>query len=141
MQKVSIIFRIAIYKLATRVILCHNHPSSTLSPSKADINFTDKILKAGKIIDIDVIDHLIITEEGYLSFENEDIMQKIRSSGMFEIMNMDKKSMIDLKVEIEKKRLVKETAKKIAKKLKDQGMDEKLIKKMTGLYIDEVREL
>ena len=98
-------------------------------------------MKAGKIIDIDVIDHIIITEKDYVSFEKEGMIKIIRSSGMYEIMNMDKASMIELKVSVEKDRLIKETSKKIAKKLKGQGMDEKIIKKMTGLYLDEIRNL
>lgn len=135
------IFRIAIYKLATKVILSHNHPSGTLSPSKADINFTDRILKAGQIIKIDVIDHIIITEKGYYSFDTEGILSTIKNSGMYEVMNVDKANMIKLKMEIEKEKIEKEFAKKMARKMKKDGADEKYIKKMTGLYLDEIREL
>ena len=135
------VFRMAIYKLASKVILAHNHPSGVLEPSKADLNFTDKMLKSGQILNVEVIDHIIISESGYMSFDKEGYIKTIKNSGMYEVMNVDKARMVELKLSIEKEKLLKENSKKIAKKMKDQGMDEKLIKKMTGLYLDEIRAL
>jgi len=135
------VFRMAIYKLASKVILAHNHPSGNLSPSKTDLNFTDKMLKSGRILNIEVIDHIIITESGYMSFEKEGMIKIIQNSGMYEVLNVDKARIIELKLSIEKEKLLKENSKMIAKKMKEQGMDEKLIKKMTGLYLDEIRVL
>lgn len=51
----------------TGIILSHNHPSGALYPSQADIALTDKIKKAGEIIGIDLLDHIIVTGEGYYS--------------------------------------------------------------------------
>ena len=69
-----IIMRIALEQYATGIILCHNHPSGNLRPSQADIAITKKICEAGKLLDIDVRDHLIVSEEGYFSFADEGMM-------------------------------------------------------------------
>ncbi|MEX0363400.1 MAG: JAB domain-containing protein, partial [Allomuricauda sp.] len=57
------VFRMAIYKLATKVIFVHNHPSGSVEISKGDQEVTDRLFKVGKLINIEVADHLIITEE------------------------------------------------------------------------------
>ncbi len=56
---------------ASSIILCHNHPSGNTRPSQADIDITKKLKKAGETLDILVLDHLIITENGYYSFADE----------------------------------------------------------------------
>lgn len=69
---VRLIFKKGISLGATSIILCHNHPSGNLTPSGADIQLTEKIIKGGKILDIKVLDHIIISEEGYYSFADEN---------------------------------------------------------------------
>ena len=66
-----IIFREAIHHLASGLIFAHNHPSGNLTPSQADINITEKLRKGGKVFDINVLDHLIISSRGYYSFADE----------------------------------------------------------------------
>ncbi|OFM84577.1 RadC family protein [Weeksella sp. HMSC059D05] len=68
---IRLIFNNAILSLATAIILVHNHPSGKLNPSNADIEITQKIKKAGEILDIKVLDHLIITEHSFKSIINE----------------------------------------------------------------------
>lgn len=65
---VRIIFKAAIENLSSAVILCHNHPSGNTKPSEKDIQLTKKIKEAGKILDIAVFDHIIVSELGYYSF-------------------------------------------------------------------------
>ncbi len=67
----KVIFKLAIENLAASIILCHNHPSGNLFPSKEDINLTKKLTEAGKIFDISVLDHIIITDAGYYSFADD----------------------------------------------------------------------
>ncbi len=67
----KIIFRKALEYQACGIILCHNHPSGNLKPSPADIDLTRKLRKAGDLVDVLVLDHLIITEGGYCSFADE----------------------------------------------------------------------
>ncbi len=67
----KIIFRKALEHLACSMILCHNHPSGNLNPSKADLEITQRLKRAGEVLEINILDHLIITEAGYFSFSDE----------------------------------------------------------------------
>jgi len=69
-----LVFKKAIELTATGIILCHNHPSGTLKPSTSDINLTKKIKNGGDILDIKILDHVIITENNYYSFADENIL-------------------------------------------------------------------
>lgn len=69
----SEIFRNAIYLGASAIIICHNHPSGSLSPSKEDILMTKRLMEAGKLLNIEVVDHLIISEEGFYSIGDEEL--------------------------------------------------------------------
>lgn len=67
------IFRPALINDAHSVILVHNHPSGDTTPSKADINLTKKILQAGDILGIQVLDHIIVSDSNYYSFKEHEI--------------------------------------------------------------------
>ena len=70
-----ILFAVVLKSLTTAVILAHNHPSGTLTPSEPDKRLTQKIKKAGELFDIKVLDHLILTPDGnYFSFADEGIL-------------------------------------------------------------------
>ena len=69
-----IILKKALDHHAVSIILCHNHPSGNLKPSKADEQLTNKIKNAAAFLDIQVMDHIIVSEEGYYSFADEGIM-------------------------------------------------------------------
>lgn len=69
-----IILKRALEEGATSIVLCHNHPSGNLKPSKADEALTTKIKEAAKYFDITVMDHIIVSEEGYYSFADEGIL-------------------------------------------------------------------
>ena len=71
---VRIILKPAIEKLASAIILCHNHPSGTMQASDADLKITRKISDAAKLMDISVLDHIIIGQNRYLSFTDEGIL-------------------------------------------------------------------
>lgn len=136
------VFRMAIYKTATRVILAHNHPSGVAFPSQADKAFTDRLLKAGKIIEIDVVDHLIITDTDYYSFEDFGLMHELRNNGNLEIVDKQQRIAMELmRVEMAREKAERETKLQVAAKLKSEGMDEKFIKKITGLRMAEIRRL
>ena len=61
------IFQLAIRCNACSVILCHNHPSGNLNPSQTDIQLTKKIQEAAKLLEIQILDHIILTTEGHTS--------------------------------------------------------------------------
>jgi DNA repair protein RadC len=69
-----LILAAAIKSLAVSIVLSHNHPSGNLKPSRADEELTQKIKVAAAYHDIKVIDHMIITSEGYYSFANEGLL-------------------------------------------------------------------
>ncbi|MFB9055072.1 RadC family protein [Formosa undariae] len=69
-----IVFQTALKAHATALILAHNHPSGKLEPSQADKNLTSKLKTAGEYLDIKVLDHLIITKEGHLSFADDNLL-------------------------------------------------------------------
>jgi DNA repair protein RadC len=69
-----IILKKALEEDATKIALCHNHPSGNLNPSNADKEITLKIKEAAKFFDIEVMDHIIVSEDGYFSFANEEIL-------------------------------------------------------------------
>lgn len=66
-----IILKKALEHDATAIILCHNHPSGNLKPSKSDELLTQKIKQASALLDIHVMDHIIVSNEGYFSFADE----------------------------------------------------------------------
>lgn len=70
----KIIFKAALDQYASSIILVHNHPSGNLKPSQADIDLTNKMKSAGKLLEIPVLDHIIFGDEGYLSFADEGMI-------------------------------------------------------------------
>jgi DNA repair protein RadC len=70
----KIIFKAAIELLASSVILCHNHPSGNKKPSEQDIQVTKKLKETGRLLEIPVLDHVIICENGYYSFADEGML-------------------------------------------------------------------
>ncbi len=70
----KLVFIAALKAAACNIILAHNHPSGNLTPSAADISLTEKMVQAGKFLDINVLDHLIVTTDGYLSFADDGLM-------------------------------------------------------------------
>ena len=70
----KLIFGVALKSSATGIIVSHNHPSGNLKPSPDDIKITKRLVDGGKILDLPVLDHIIITTDGYLSFADEGLL-------------------------------------------------------------------
>jgi DNA repair protein RadC len=72
---VRLIFQAAIKANASGIIVCHNHPSGNLNPSESDTKITHKIKEAGNLMDIQLLDHLILTTEGnYYSYADNGLL-------------------------------------------------------------------
>ncbi len=70
-----VIFKRALeLKTVTRILLSHNHPSGNLKPSEADKRLTEKMIEAGKLLDIDIADHIIVAANHYFSFKDEGLI-------------------------------------------------------------------
>jgi len=71
---VRILFAVALKCSAVTIILAHNHPSGNINPSEGDRLITKKIVEGASILDIEVLDHVIITKDDFYSFRQHDIM-------------------------------------------------------------------
>ncbi|ASU33612.1 RadC family protein [Mucilaginibacter xinganensis] len=69
----KIIFGLALQHQASNIFLVHNHPSGNLKPSNEDLHLTKKLVEAGRLLDIRIMDHLIITNGGFYSFADEGV--------------------------------------------------------------------
>ena len=69
-----VIFKHAVSHLASGIILGHNHPSQRTNPSKPDKQLTTKVVDGAKLLGMKVLDHIILTDEDYFSFKDEDLI-------------------------------------------------------------------
>ncbi|MFD1000291.1 JAB domain-containing protein [Ohtaekwangia kribbensis] len=132
------VFRMAIYKSAIKMILVHNHPSGSVKISEADRDFTDRMIKSGNMLAVEVLDHLVITEESYTSFVDLGIMDELRQSGRYELIDKKEYSWAqEMKMEAEREK----ERYSIAANFKKLGVDIDTIKKATGLTKSEINRL
>jgi len=131
------VFSLALQKRAVNIILCHNHPSGELKPSDADMDITDRLIQVGRIVKTQVLDHLIISEKSYLSFDDVGFMETLKYSTKYvpgyELTKQIKKEAAE---NAKRKNTIE-----IAKQLKRIGIDEKAIVESTGLSLEEVQKL
>ena len=157
------VFRLPLYKSASQVILIHNHPSGTLTPSDSDLDVTNKLIQAGLLFDIEVIDHVITTQHTYYSFFDNGLIEKLRWDTKYALtFTRDKQieqEISKIKKEAEKFRQIfgrekklqgikegqKQGAKmqkrKIASQMLAEGMDTNLIRELTGLSAQSIGRL
>jgi DNA repair protein RadC len=131
------VFRMAIYKSAIKMILVHNHPSGNVKISEADRDLTDRMIKSGNMLAIEVLDHLVITEKGYTSFVDIGVMDELRQSGRYELIDKEKGWLQEMKLEAERDKRTREVAANLIK----AGVDIDTIKKATGLTKTEIKKL
>ncbi len=74
MVDIRLVFACALKANAKSIILCHNHPSGNLKASAQDLSLTQGMIQAGKLLEIPVLDHLIISREGYISLADEGLL-------------------------------------------------------------------
>ncbi len=142
------VFRVSVLKGATQVILCHNHPSGELKPSEGDKNVTDRLIQVGRILGIEVIDHLIISLNSYLSFGDLGLLEELRNSTeyipTFEKIQKIKKEQQKLRreaVKVAEEKGLKKGRKEMAKSMKKDGFSIEVIKKHTKLSQQEIEKL
>jgi len=68
------VFEPAVRNLAAGIILAHNHPSGCLEPSDEDLSLTKRLVQAGKLMGIEILDHVIVTKEAFMSFKQRNLM-------------------------------------------------------------------
>ncbi|MCW3104463.1 MAG: repair protein RadC [Bacteroidetes bacterium] len=138
------VFSFALQKRAVRLIMVHNHPGGELEPSTEDIKLTERIMAIGKFIRVPIMDHLIITEKSYTSFDDMGLIEKIETDNNYdltfkqvdalkrEMKNLEKKS----KAEVTKK--MNDLAKKLIAKKKFTNEE---VAELTGLTVKQVEGL
>jgi DNA repair protein RadC len=126
------VFRIAVMKNASRVILVHNHPSGSLIPSEADKDITDRLIQVAHILNIELTDHLIITPKTYISFRNIKLMAELEQSLKYvptyqvvERIRKQEKQIAKEKLAVERDKT--KTAQQKAKEIKEKAESEKKI--------------
>jgi len=135
------VFRMAIYKLAIKLIMVHNHPSGQMKPSEADRLITDRMIKVGEIINVDVIDHIIISEKEHFSFCDAGIIAELKKSDTWRIIEKEELELREYKLKLVEEKAQHENSLTIGRKMKADGMNEATIKRLTGLRLEEIRKL
>ena len=135
------VYRIAVQKAASKLILVHNHPSGEVRPSDEDLEITDRLIQVGNILGITVADHLIITEKTYSSLGDTDHMEKLRASNLYvpkykQIQQISKEAN-----EIGRQQEREKVKKEMAIVLKNKGIDSTIIAEATGLSKTEVEKI
>jgi DNA repair protein RadC len=92
-------YRMAIYKLADYVMFVHNHPSGRLLPSEPDKDSTNMLLKAGEIVNIKVVDHLIINETDFYSMATAGLLKQLRADPAYKVLRQDEVELLKMQME------------------------------------------
>jgi DNA repair protein RadC len=161
------VFSIPLQKKAYSIILIHNHPSGNLMPSAKDLDVTDRLIQVGIMMKTPVQDHVIITEHSYYSFANNGLMQELERSTRyvptFELEERYKKEMTKMLQEaaIQQREVRKESRQEglqqgeakglekgakqektaIARQMLQEGLEEKLISRLTGMSVQQIGRL
>lgn len=127
------VFSVPLQKRSVQLIIVHNHPSGELRPSAEDKEITDRLIQVGKIINVPVLDHLIISEKSYYSFKDSGLMSELEKSlkyvAPYEIKMRYEKEAQALGEQKGKKDGIRE----VARNLKRNGIDIEIIAETTGL--------
>ncbi|MGH1337071.1 MAG: JAB domain-containing protein [Aureispira sp.] len=134
------VYSMALQKRAVKIILCHNHPSGELKPSKEDQDITDRLIQVGRIVNLPVLDHLIISDISYLSFKDVGLMAELEKSIKY-VPSYEIAERIKAEAAAIVEQRVEETKMKIALALKNSGMQITEIAEYTGLTVQEVEGL
>jgi len=146
------VFRWSVMKGCVQVIMVHNHPSGNLKPSAIDIDLTDHLFQVGRILNINVLDHLIISTKSYMSFADTKLLEKLAESPKYvppfeqiERIRAEEKKIREEAVRFAEEKGIEKGEKKkaieIAKGLKKDGISIEIISKNTGLTIKEIERL
>ena len=84
-----------------KFILHHNHPSGSIEPSDADNDFTERMIKTGQLLKIEVVDHVVISEKKFFSVCDDGLIEKLKETGRYEILEAEEESMKKFKLEME----------------------------------------
>jgi DNA repair protein RadC len=142
------VFRVAVLKGAVKAIIVHNHPSGELKPSDADKDLTDRLIQVGRILNVPVIDHIIISINSYLSFVDTGLFEQLEQSlkwvPAFEIAERIKKQEKIIREQAvleEKEKAIKKRNVEFVKNARKKGLPVDVIAELTGLTPEEIAKI
>lgn len=117
--------------------MIHNHPSGELKPSNEDKDISDRLIQVGIIVNTHVIDHLIISDKSYLSFQDIGLLDDLKKSTKYVPQYiLEQRMRKEASIIAEQKKTIE-----IAKELKRNGAEDEMIAASTGLSLEEVKKL
>lgn len=131
------VFSIPLQKRAVKLIVVHNHPSGEVEPSAADKDITDHLIQVGRITNVPLIDHLIISEKRYYSFKDFGLIDELGESLKYVPPYLIKRRF----EKAAKEEAVKNRNEEMAKALKLKGVDIEIIVETTGLTKTAIKRL
>jgi len=135
------VFSIPLQKRAVQMVIVHNHPSGELEPSEADKDITDHMIQVGRIMNVPVVDHLIISEQSFYSFAHSGLLKKLEQSLKYVPAYEIKKRFEKAAEEKGSEKGRNDERKQIAKQMKKEGFPIEVIAKMTGLDTAVINKL
>lgn len=144
------VFRVAVMKNASRVIAVHNHPGGTMAASANDKELTDRLIQVGKILDIRLDDHLIISPTSYISFRALGLMDELEKSLKYvptyqvvEQIREEEKAIAKeaLKVEKEHRKKLEQQLASAVYFLVDKAIPNEQIAEILGVTLKEVEKI
>lgn len=136
------VFSIALQKRTVKIILAHNHPSGSMKPSEEDKDITDKLIQVGLFLNIPVVDHLIINEKTYYSFDDNGLLHDLRINTRYllpyKVQEKMKKEAEEIGKQKGKAEGIKEERKKVVLAMKKKGYTIKQIQELTGLKPSQI---
>lgn len=127
------VLSIPLQKRAVKLVFVHNHPSGELAATEADKDLTDRLIQACRIMGVEVLDHLIISEKDYYSFAGSGLLAELEASLKYVPLYELRKRYEKVATETGRKKGEKERTKEIARTMKAKGIPVELIMEITGL--------
>lgn len=134
------VFSLALQKRSVSMILVHNHPGGELMPSSEDKDVTDRLIQVGKIVNLEVFDHLIISLNTYLSFRDTGLMAQLKLSTKYvPAYKLEEEYKKQAELLSDKKLVLAKSD--IVVKLLEEGIPVDVIAKTTGFSVEEIESL
>ncbi len=134
------VFSLALQKQAAKIILCHNQVGGELAVSAKDRDLTDRLLQVGIIVKTNVLDHLIISEKGYLSFAHTGLLRELLESTKY-VPPYELVDRIQREAALLADRRVEEVRIQMTLRLKRRGVELETIAEVTGLSLEEIENI
>jgi DNA repair protein RadC len=135
------VFSIALQKRTVKIVLVHNHPSGSIRPSDEDKDITDRLIQIGLFLNIPVIDHLIINEKTYYSFNDSNLLYELSKSTKYVPPYILQERLLKEAAEAATVKATQKEKLKLAQQLKNKGFTISQIAELTGITESEAKKL